>query len=155
MSDPSINVMAERGRAAIMGLLARSTPEELSAPLAAYWPTVTARVFRAPETGLVMLRGRICGDGAPFNFGEATVSRAVVELDTGERGYGQLLGRNRRHARDAAVVEALAQRAQDAEKVEALILEPIARRIAEEARRQRAETAATKVDFFTLVRAEG
>ncbi len=27
--------------------------------------------LRAPQSGLVMLRGRIGGDGAPFNFGEA------------------------------------------------------------------------------------
>jgi alpha-D-ribose 1-methylphosphonate 5-triphosphate synthase subunit PhnG len=138
-----------------MGLLARSKPEELSAALAAHWPGLNARICRAPETGLVMLRGRIGGDGGPFNCGEATVSRAVIELDTGERGYGQLLGRDKNHARDAAIVEALAQRPDDAQRVETFILRPIARRIAEEARRSRAETAATKVDFFTLVRAEG
>lgn len=146
---------AKRERAAIMGLLARSTPQELSAPLAAHWPGLEVRVFRAAETGLVMLRGRMGGDGAPFNTGEATMSRAVIELATGERGYGQLLGRNKAHAHDAAIVEALSQREADAEKVEALILAPIARRLADEKQRQRSETAATKVDFFTLVRAEG
>ncbi len=36
--------------------------------------------LREPENGLVMLRGRIGGDGAPFNLGEATVSRAAVRL---------------------------------------------------------------------------
>jgi alpha-D-ribose 1-methylphosphonate 5-triphosphate synthase subunit PhnG len=112
-------------------------------------------MVRAPETGLVMLRGRAGGDGAPFNLGEATVSRAVVELSTGERGYGQLLGRNRDHAALAATVEALCQRESEADKVNRLILEPIASRLTAEAQRERAETAATKVDFFTLVRAEG
>ena len=36
--------------------------------------------LREPENGLVMVRGRIGGDGAPFNLGEATVSRAVIRL---------------------------------------------------------------------------
>ena len=42
--------------------------------------------LREPENGLVMVRGRIGGDGAPFNLGEATVSRAAVRLSTGEDG---------------------------------------------------------------------
>lgn len=142
-------------RAVVMALLARSRPEELARPLEAYWPALEVTVFRAPETGLVMLRGRIGGDGAPFNTGEATMSRAVIELETGERGYGQLLGRNREHARQAAIVEALAQRSQDAARVEQEILAPIRQRLAAEAQRKRAETASTRVEFFTLVRAEG
>ena len=43
--------------------------------------------LREPENGLVMVRGRIGGDGAPFNLGEATVSRAAVRLSTGEVGF--------------------------------------------------------------------
>ncbi|MFX6998519.1 phosphonate C-P lyase system protein PhnG, partial [Acinetobacter baumannii] len=42
--------------------------------------------LRAPENGLVMVRGRVGGDGAPFNLGEATVSRAAVRLASGEIG---------------------------------------------------------------------
>ena len=52
--------------------------------------------LREPENGLVMVRGRIGGDGAPFNLGEATVSRAAVRLSTGEVGFGYTLGRDRR-----------------------------------------------------------
>jgi alpha-D-ribose 1-methylphosphonate 5-triphosphate synthase subunit PhnG len=138
-----------------MGLLARARGPELSVPLRERWPEVAVRLVRSPETGLVMLRGRMGGDGAPFNCGEATVSRAVVELDTGERGFGQLLGRDKAQAQHAATIDALYQRAADAADVEALVLTPIAQRLAAEAQRQRAETAATRVDFFTLVRAEG
>src|SRR3982074_323537 len=50
--------------------------------------------LREPESGLVMVRGRIGGDGAPFNLGEATVSRAAVRLSTGEVGLGYPLGRD-------------------------------------------------------------
>ncbi|CAN1504918.1 PhnG Uncharacterized enzyme of phosphonate metabolism [Rhabdaerophilaceae bacterium] len=144
-----------RSRAAIMALLARSKPNELSVPLAEHWPALKHNVFRAPETGLVMLRGRMGGDGSPFNCGEATVSRAVIELESGERGYGQMLGRDRAHAERAAIVDALAQRSADLENVERFILAPIAARLALAVQRKSSEAAATRVDFFTLVRAEG
>jgi alpha-D-ribose 1-methylphosphonate 5-triphosphate synthase subunit PhnG len=142
-------------RAATMALLARATREELDQPLRAHWPKLAHATIRAPEIGLVMLRGRMGGDGAPFNLGEATVTRAVVELATGERGYGQFLGRDPARAEQAAILEALAQRATDRATVEQEVLAPIRQRLAEEAQKKRAETAATRVDFFTLVRAEG
>ncbi len=142
-------------RAATMALLARATRDELSNPLRAHWPSLGYTTVRTPEIGLVMLRGRMGGDGAPFNVGEATMTRAVVELETGERGYGQFLGRDPQRAEQAAILEALAQREADRETVEREVLSPIRQRLAEEAQRKRAETAATRVDFFTLVRAEG
>lgn len=142
-------------RAARMALLARATREELAIPLRNHWPDLTYATIRAAEIGLVMLRGRMGGDGAPFNLGEATMTRAVVELDTGERGYGQFLGRDPARAEQAAILEALGQRDADRETVETAVLAPIRQRLAEEAQRKRAETAATRVDFFTLVRAEG
>lgn len=142
-------------RAATMALLARATREELDHPLRAHWPNLAFATIRAPEIGLVMLRGRMGGDGAPFNLGEATVTRAVVELATGERGYGQFLGRDPARAEQAAILEALARREADRLTVEREVLAPIRQRLAQEAQKKRAETAATRVDFFTLVRAEG
>jgi alpha-D-ribose 1-methylphosphonate 5-triphosphate synthase subunit PhnG len=138
-----------------MALLARATGDELSAPLRDHWPNLAYATIRAAEIGLVMLRGRMGGDGAPFNLGEATMTRAVVELETGERGYGQFLGRDPARAEQAAILEALAQRDADRETIETAVLAPIRQRLAEEAQKKRAETAATRVDFFTLVRAEG
>jgi len=141
-------------RRTVMGLLARARREELDSALATHWPDLSIRVLRQPETGLVMLRGRIGGDGAPFNVGEATVSRAVIELSSGERGYGQVMGRDREHARLAAIFDALGQNADSAERVDAAVLRPIETRLQAEKTRDRAETAATRVDFFTLVRGE-
>ena len=56
-----------------------------------------------------MVRGRIGGDGAAFNLGEATVSRAAVRLASGEVGFGYALGRDRDKARLIALCDALAQ----------------------------------------------
>ncbi len=141
-------------RKRVMAIAASATTEELAEPIRRRWPDLQVRDLRSPETGLVMLRGRIGGDGAPFNFGEATVTRAVVELDTGERGFGQVLGRRVEAARLAAIVDALAQRAEDRSALEQSVLEPVRTRIAAERALSQARTAATKVDFFTLVRGE-
>jgi alpha-D-ribose 1-methylphosphonate 5-triphosphate synthase subunit PhnG len=148
-SDPEI---AARRRA--LGLLARATPLELATALADLWPDVQPRELRPADTGLVMLRGRAGGDGAPFNLGEASVSRAVIELPTGERGFGHLLGRDLDQARRIATLDALWQRARDRSVLEARVLGPIASRLAAAAAKTAAETAATRVDFFTLVRGE-
>lgn len=135
-----------------MALFAKAHRPELESPLAARWSDLAFRALRAPETGLVMLRGRIGGDGAPFNLGEATMSRAVVELESGERGFGQVLGRDAQKAQFGALLDALFQRDPDA--VEQHVLAPIRARLAREVAQANAETAATRVDFFTLVRGE-
>jgi alpha-D-ribose 1-methylphosphonate 5-triphosphate synthase subunit PhnG len=141
-------------RAALIGTLARATAAELGAALATHWPDLAFRELKPVETGLVMLRGRMGGDGAAFNLGEATVSRAVVELPTGERGYGQCLGRDAAKARTAAILDALAQRDTDRAIVEAKVVEPVRERLTLARKLSAEQTAATKVDFFTLVRGD-
>ena len=108
--------------------------------------------IRAPEIGLVMLRGRMGGDGAPFNMGEATVTRAAVRLETGEVGMSYLLGRDPARARLAAVIDAVWRR--DGALVETVFIDPVQARIEADRRGAAARTAATRVDFFTLVRGE-
>jgi alpha-D-ribose 1-methylphosphonate 5-triphosphate synthase subunit PhnG len=144
--------MAARRRA--MALVARARRSELAEPIARRWPDHGARDLKPVESGLVMLRGRIGGDGAPFNLGEATVTHAVVELPTGERGFAHILGRDAEKARLAAIADALWQREASRGDVETMTLAPIEARLAAEAAKTRAETAATRVDFFTLVRGE-
>ncbi|MEO1719985.1 MAG: phosphonate C-P lyase system protein PhnG [Pseudomonadota bacterium] len=138
-----------------MRVYAGATEAELASALSAVGDATGAIDLRAPETGLVMLRGRIGGDGAPFNVGEATVTRAVVQLKSGEVGYGFLLGRSAAKARSAATLDALAQTSQAARNaIEAALITPITKRMAREAAEAQAKTASTKVDFFTLVRGE-
>jgi alpha-D-ribose 1-methylphosphonate 5-triphosphate synthase subunit PhnG len=111
--------------------------------------------LREPENGLVMVRGRTGGDGAPFNLGEATVSRAAVRLSTGEVGFGYTLGRDRQKAQMIALCDALIQTTDHADTVEAKVLTPLRAAMIAERNRKAAETAATRVDFYTLVRGEG
>lgn len=109
---------------------------------------------RGPEVGMVMLRGRIGGGGAPFNIGEATVTRATVRLATGEVGHAMILGQNADKARMCAHLDAVAQRAEWAARVEATVVAPALAATAEDRTRRSEETEATRVDFFTLVRGE-
>jgi alpha-D-ribose 1-methylphosphonate 5-triphosphate synthase subunit PhnG len=101
-----------------------------------------------------MLRGRMGGSGPAFNIGEATVTRATVRLDTGTVGFSYLLGRSRRRARLAALVDALGQDPAWRERLERNLVAPVEARQAATDARVRADTAATRVDFFTLVRGE-
>ncbi|WP_306888412.1 phosphonate C-P lyase system protein PhnG [Ancylobacter amanitiformis] len=143
----------QRDRQGLMATLARAEAGEIDTVLALLAPLPSAADLRPPEVGLVMLRGRTGGDGAPFNLGEATVARAAVRLADGASGFAYRLGRDARAARAAAIIDALWQDDTRRAAVEA-VLKPVRARLAGAAAQVRAETAATKVDFFTLVRGE-
>lgn len=112
-------------------------------------------LLRRPEIGLVMVKGRISGTGAPFGTGEMTVTRAAVRLQSGEIGFGYVGGRHPRQAEFVAVIDALGQKPEWQEAIEDKIVAPLAREA--EARRVQimARAAATKVDFFTVAREAG
>ena len=111
--------------------------------------------LREPENGLVMVRGRVGGDGAAFNLGEATVSRAAVRLASGEVGFGYALGRDRDKARMIALCDALVQSDAFSAAVEANVIAPLRAAMLGRRQQKAAETAATRVDFYTMVRGEG
>jgi alpha-D-ribose 1-methylphosphonate 5-triphosphate synthase subunit PhnG len=142
------------GRKAMMAVLAEATAAELTQGLVEFGDVPVHVELRRPETGLVMVRGRIGGDGAPFNLGEATVTRAAVQLSSGEVGHSYVLGRDHRLAQLAALCDALWQSAPHRDDVERRVLAPVRHRLQRERAEQRARTAATRVDFFTLVRGE-
>ena len=136
-----------------MAILAKADDGRLEAA----WDALPAKpdftAVRGPESGLVMIRGRIGGGGSPFNLGEATVSRATIRLSTGEIGFGQTLGLSLRKAELAAIFDALAQCDECRGPVEALVA-GIERDLEEQDGMRKRETAATRVDFFTMVRGE-
>lgn len=110
--------------------------------------------LRGPETGLVSLRGRMGGGGAPFPFGDATATRVSVRLEDGTAGHSMVLGRDSRRATIAAVVDALCASAGLAGRIDEELIAPLEAGIAARDARRARQTAATKVDFFTMVRGE-
>jgi alpha-D-ribose 1-methylphosphonate 5-triphosphate synthase subunit PhnG len=141
-------------RRAAMAVLAEADAAEIAGFLETIGPLPAHAEMRPPENGLVMLRGRIGADGAPFNMGEATVSRAVTRLATGEIGFGYVLGRDRSKARLISLCDALLQTSAYGAILESKMIAPIRERIAAARDAAAREVAATKVEFFTLVRGE-
>jgi alpha-D-ribose 1-methylphosphonate 5-triphosphate synthase subunit PhnG len=164
---PALASRAERGgtatdaRRAWMAVLARASTQELEDALRAMFADAALPKYewlRAPETGLAMVRGRVGGTGDPFNVGEATVTRATLRLQPLDGctplGVAWQLGRDRRRAEYAALIDALLQIPARHDAVQARVIAPLAaRQSADRAARNRA-TAATKVEFFTMVRGD-
>lgn len=146
-------------RGAWMSILAKSEPEDLVQAWEDLAEKPKWRWLRRPETGLVMVRGRAGGTGSAFNLGEITVTRCAVVTEDPEggpsfTGQGYLAGRDRRHAELAALFDALLQDARRRPSIEQKVIHPLAARLAAKRRDASVKSAATKVDFFTLVRGE-
>lgn len=140
-------------RAAWMRLLSLSAWSDLES-CGRCFANTPHEMLRSPETGLVMLRGRMGSTGAAFNLGEATVTRCAVRLNSGEEGHAYVMGRNAAHAHLAAICDALLQTPEGASELRSKVLAPLEVKL--QAARILASTkaAATKVDFFTMVRGD-
>lgn len=152
MNNEAAKIHGERKRVA--ALLARATVLELETVWNRQNTSPQTENVRGPETGLVMVKGRIGGGGAPFNLGETTVTRATVKLASGTVGHAHVLGTGRKKAWYAAVFDALWQESPTRDFIENELLSPVEKRLSEEKERKTRETAATRVDFFTMVRGE-
>ncbi|GLQ82370.1 protein phnG [Mesorhizobium huakuii] len=141
-------------RKAAMATLAQSSGDDIVRLWNEAGLPSQAELLRGPETGLVTLRGRIGGGGAPFNVGEATVTRATVRLPSGQVGHCYALGRDKQKAKLAAIADALWQDPARRAEIETRLIVPLRSALATAQEKRRAETAATKVDFFTMVRGE-
>jgi alpha-D-ribose 1-methylphosphonate 5-triphosphate synthase subunit PhnG len=135
-----------------MAVCAGATRAELASALGTLSHAIEVSDLRPAESGLVMLRGRMGGDGRAFNVGEASVTRAAVQLGDGRKGVAYQLGRDRDKARMAAILDALWQ-GRERTAVETAIASVRRRLEARSAERTR-RAAATKVNFFTMVRGE-
>ena len=146
-TDPAITT-----RQRWIGVLARAVGDELIRHESAL-RDAEYQLIRAPEIGMTLVRGRMGGTGAPFNVGEMTVTRCVVRLADGRTGYSYLAGRDKPRAELAALADAHLQGPQQTHWLNTLI-EPLAQAQALRRAEQDAATAASMVEFFTLVRGE-
>lgn len=139
-----------------MGVLARAKPNDLK-PLEKFLPlSEDYQVIKRPEIGTVMVEARAGGAGRRFNFGEATMTRCVIQLSSGELGFSYALGRDKAKAEQAALIDALLQMGQpDVKSAIMSRLQVIEARLQANKDLRSRKAAATKVNFFTLVRGEG
>ncbi|WP_299687791.1 phosphonate C-P lyase system protein PhnG [uncultured Tateyamaria sp.] len=140
-------------RKAWLGLMAKARPGRVAALLDAAMARPAFTWLRAPEIGSTMVRGRMGGTGAPFNLGEVTVTRCALTLDTGEVGHAYLQGRRKADAEVTALVDALMQTTA-ADRLRDAVLAPLEAEFTATRSARADKAAATKVDFFTMVRGE-
>ena len=150
------DLTATEARKARLSTLAGAPGERVRALWVAYAgrPDLPAHeVVRTPEIGTVMVRGRAGAVGAAFNLGEMTVTRCAVRLPSGVVGHGYVQGRDKDAARRVAVLDALCEDGQ-AGAIEAAILQPLRGEAAARRDARAARAAATRVEFFTMVRGD-
>ena len=135
-------------------MLARASRAELEEALASAGPMPPLEHVRAPEPGMVMLRGRIGGTGDAFNLGEASVVRCALRVGDSALGIGYALGRDKRKAELIAVFDALLQDDARHDAIEHESIEPLARQQTAQRHAAVHAAAASKVEFFTFVRGQ-
>jgi alpha-D-ribose 1-methylphosphonate 5-triphosphate synthase subunit PhnG len=151
--DPDAEVPPRRQR--WLSLLAKAPSTRLEALWSGIGPVPDYTMLRRPEIGLVMVKGRISGSGAPFCAGEMTVTRAAVRLPGGQIGIGYVGGRRPRQAEIVAAIDALGHLPEWHDTIETRIVAPLADESEARQRLVAAKAAATKVDFFTVAREAG
>jgi len=142
-------------RAAWLRTLALAQPEELDAlyhTLEALPQPADVRMLRAPHTGMAMVRARSGGTGEQFNLGEMTVTRCALALPEEVMGVAYVQGRNSRHAKQAALLDALLQLPHWHDVVRRKVLLPLEQARSARHAEQAEQAATTKVEFFTLER---
>ncbi len=158
MTDDGVNLaedMAERQ--GWMGVLAKADLDELEACVNRLGDLPGYRFLRSPEVGLAMVRSRAGGIGEAFNLGEITLTRCVVCLESVESagaGFGYIAGRSCRHAELAALCDALLQDNHWYPRVISDVVAPLQASLQRSAQQQQQQTAATQVEFFTMLRGE-
>lgn len=140
-------------RKAWMSLMARAPQGRVAALLDAALTRPAFDWLRAPEIGSTMVRARAGGTGAPFNLGEMTVTRCALRLESGEVGHAYIQGRRKGDAEAAALMDALMQTGA-AGDLRRSVLAPLEAEMAAARAARARKAAATKVDFFTMVRGE-
>jgi alpha-D-ribose 1-methylphosphonate 5-triphosphate synthase subunit PhnG len=133
-----------------MAVLARAGADAIAERLDTLGGAAAHQRLRGPEAGLVMVRGRAGGGGAPFNLGEMTVTRCTVRTAAGFVGHAYVAGRDERQAELAALADALLQDPAEQSRLLAELIEPLA--AAQQAARATtaAKAAATRVQFFAM-----
>ncbi|MFK7878356.1 phosphonate C-P lyase system protein PhnG [Roseobacter sp.] len=136
-----------------MSLLAKAPEGRVVALLDAAMTRPEFTWLRPPEIGSTMVRAHAGGTGSPFNLGEMTVTRCALTLVTGEVGHAYIQGRRKADAEASALVDALMQ-TRASEALRRSVLDPLADEQNTAKAARAAKAAATKVDFFTMVRGE-
>lgn len=137
-----------------MGVLAKGLDQELEQAWDELHSKPEFTFLREPEVGLTMVRARAGNTGQRFHLGEMAMTRCVVALESGITGHSYVAGRCPRKAELAAIFDALLQDPGRHKDLYASIIQPMVRSEEDRKSKKLAQTAATKVEFFTMIRGE-
>ena len=157
-SHPPTNTPHPNPRAQWIGLLSRAPISLLELALKDQIPSQPIWL-RKPETGLMMVRGRVGGTGEPFNLGEITVTRCAIKIKDSQLkvrvGVAYVIGRSKTQALLAGLGDALLQDEVKAPYWQEKLIKPIHEHLSKLNNHKIQKTQETKVDFFTLARETG
>lgn len=137
-----------------MAILAQSQSSSLEQLWTSLKLVPDYQLLRPTQVGLVQLQGRMEVEGARFVLGDMTVSRAAIQLKKGASGYSYVIGRDRAHAERCAVVDALLQDDKTFSRLWDRLILPLSQQQQARQACQQRDVAASRVNFFTLVRGE-
>lgn len=148
------NGYTKKERQQWMSVLAKSSSQELEDAWLELSEKPIYRHLHKPESGSIMVRGRAGGSGLRFNLGEMTATRCTIQIVKGHVGSAYVMGRDHRHAELAAIFDALLQDPLHHHKISNSVVSDL--KVSNDKRREEVskKSAATKVDFFTMVRGE-
>lgn len=139
-----------------MSTLAQSSQERLESQVLALGPLPPYELIRPPEIGLATVQGRAGGTGQRFVLGEVSISRCVLHIRDHDgqesTGFGYVQGRLKRQAELVALCDGLLQLTRWQERLVLEVVDPLFHELEQRRRERWQQTAATKVEFFTLVR---
>ncbi|MDR2800826.1 MAG: phosphonate C-P lyase system protein PhnG [Desulfovibrio sp.] len=155
--QPAEQGLAGKDRQRWMRAFALGDEAALAKGLAVFPACPPYTFLRKPEAGMLMLEGRAGNAGRRFNFGEMLVTRCAVRMATADgevSGHAYVAGNRPRHAEAAAVLDAMMQQPEYAERLDRELVAPLLAAWELACRETAAETAKTRVDFFTMARGE-
>jgi alpha-D-ribose 1-methylphosphonate 5-triphosphate synthase subunit PhnG len=142
-----------------MALLARSSVGQLEASLRPYLE-LSHQMLKEPQTGLIMVQGRMGATGQRFNMGEMTVCRCVLQVEISTQtptnhqqvGVAYIKGGLKRHAFLAAFADALLQEPAYFSILQQSLLTPILDLLNQQSQMKMSKTLSSRVEFFTVAR---
>jgi len=148
------NTYTVNNRKQWMSVLAKSSSRELEDAWQGLAEKPIYRHLHKPETGSMMVRGRAGGSGPKFNLGEITTSRCTIQTVKGYVGSAYIAGCDHRHAELAAIFDALLQDPLQHQNIFNNVISGLKSSFDKKKNEASKKSAATKVDFFTMVRGE-
>ena len=148
------NGYTKKQRQQWMSVLAKSSSRKLEDAWQGISEKPVYRHLHKPETGSIMVRGRAGGSGIRFNLGEVTATRCTIQIVKGHVGSAYVMGRDHRHAELAAIFDALLQDPLHHPEISNMVVSKLKVSYDKSKEEISKKSAATKVDFFTMVRGE-